>query len=534
MILPKTYQSRLVIYSILLISFLTGTLLYTYHSTRDFALQESNAYVKAAANMHNHHLQRDIDELIHHNKLIANDLRLQEYINLANLNGDTGPLTRLLKQTFSWLADERVIVLARNGQTLIGSEHRTLAYEVSNHAPWLNSTQTFYLTDNNLELVNIEPVSYRGNIIGAIALTHPTKRNWQDWQKEHEGSAAFVVHNGKITNSTLSHMIELPFNRSQDHASLNGETFRIHPIDLVYTNAALPTLWYGISETKLLNTLVQQGKQTLLLVVIGMTAIFLVGLAIIRSFNKPLASLMQLTSQVGKGDLPDVKHTQIRTEIDVLGNNFADMVHSLKEKQAQIDEAHRELQKSAITDTLTGLYNRRHLQDLYPKLQAQVQRDGSILTAIICDLDYFKQLNDKFGHLTGDRALVDFTNIMTAQSRNNDFIYRMGGEEFLILSITDDIEGGIILAEKIRAATREHVMIEQGQSISMTVSCGISHTRPNENPDTSLNQLLSRTDKALYQAKQRGRNQVRTYESMEEEEKASAPTTYNNKVSAIL
>ncbi|MFC1751119.1 GGDEF domain-containing protein, partial [Pseudomonadota bacterium] len=94
------------------------------------------------------------------------------------------------------------------------------------------------------------------------------------------------------------------------------------------------------------------------------------------------------------------------------------------------------------------------------------------------------------------------------------FLYRMGGEEFLILSITKDSHGGAVLAEKTRIATSKLPVEYKGQQITVTVSCGLSHCHGDEAPEASLNHLLSRADKALYAAKGRGRNQICTYENM--------------------
>ncbi len=529
MILPKTYRARLIIYSLLLISFLISTMIFTYHHSRSVVLEEARDNLSNAVSMHNNYLTKDIQSIRNHAKLIANNQRLKEYLNLANLNGDTGPLHRLLQQTFSWLPADRKVVISRHGHLLIGAEHHRLASEVQKNAPWDGLSKTFYLQRNSLELVAVEPVLYRGEIIGAIALGYSLQHNWREWHQQNKGGDIFMVQDGQIVFSTSSQLVGLPFKSTGDYVPLGADVYRAYPVTLPNQTRSIPTLWYGQSETQLLNALVDQRQQLIILIVLGTIATLLVGLAIVHSFNRPLSRLMALTEEVANGNLPDVAKTKVHTEIDVLSNNFSMMVESLKEKQAQVDQAHDELKRSAITDTLTGLYNRRHLQDIYPKLQAHAKREQRTITASLFDLDYFKRLNDRYGHLAGDKALVQFAQILKRHSRGGDFLYRMGGEEFLILSIGKDSHGGAVLAEKIRIATSKVPVKYKNHVIDVTVSCGLSHSHGDEAPEASLNHLLSRADKALYAAKERGRNQICTYENMVADEIDPPPTLIRKK-----
>ena len=229
---------------------------------------------------------------------------------------------------------------------------------------------------------------------------------------------------------------------------------------------------------------------------------------IFRNFNGPLSALMSMTEEIAEGRLPIMYKSQAQNEIDILANKFADMLQALREKQAEIDRVHKQLEQSAITDTLTGLYNRRHLQEIFPKLRAQAQRDWRSLTVILCDLDYFKMINDQYGHLAGDYCLMHFAKILKQYSRSNDFLFRIGGEEFVIVSISKNTSGSITIAEKIRAATEESQIIYKGRKIPLTVSCGLSFADPDDSQETALPRLLSRADKALYEAKNAGRNRV--------------------------
>lgn len=526
--LPRTYRARLIIYSLLLISFLTSALVYTYHYARDLILEEASNNLESAVKMHNTYLEKDLINVARAAKLVSTNQQLREYLNLANVNGDSAPLQRLLNETFSWLPEGEKVVVSRRGQILMGAENHRLVNEVLNHNPLSGEGQAFYLQQNSLELVVIEPIRYQGDIIGALAMSHSLQHNWREWHQQYEGGDIFMTRDNQIVFSTAPALIGLPFEVEDHYVTLGSEIYRAHPITLPMAQPDLPQLWYGISETRLLNLLLKQREQNLQLIILGTAVILLVGMAIVHSFSHPLTRLMALTAEVAKGNLPEITKTGVHTEIDVLTNHFADMVQALKEKQTQVDEAHSRLKKSAITDTLTGLYNRRHLQDIFPKLLAQAARDQRTITAILCDLDYFKKLNDTYGHLAGDRALVEFSSILKAHSRNNDFLYRMGGEEFLILSFGEAPQGSKILAEKIRIATNKRTFEFKGKVIPLSVSCGLSHSYGQDPVDEAMNLMLSRADKALYNAKKEGRNRVSAFEEMGKAPTATQPAPQKN------
>ena len=204
--------------------------------------------------------------------------------------------------------------------------------------------------------------------------------------------------------------------------------------------------------------------------------------------------------------MPKLRKIKPRNEMDYLSNQFSDMLQSLRDKQSVIDDAQNKLEELAVTDTLTSLYNRRYLLDVFPKLQAQAQRDANKLSAIMIDLDHFKSINDNYGHLAGDQCLMEFSAVMRNQSRQNDYLFRLGGEEFLILTLGDGLEGVMALAEKIRQAVKKTFVYYEGQRIGMSVSCGIATLTHEDNQQGALSTMLKQADTALYEAKHTGRN----------------------------
>jgi diguanylate cyclase (GGDEF)-like protein len=292
---------------------------------------------------------------------------------------------------------------------------------------------------------------------------------------------------------------------------MDGEIYRVRAIPLSGEGMNTPHLWHGISEQEILNQLEQHSQLILLLAILGSAAILFMGLMIARNFNRPLNQLMQITHAVTQGTLPMMDKSVETNEIDTLANQFSEMLQSLREKQEEIDRVHKRLEESAITDSLTGLFNRRYLKQVFPKLLAQAQRENHFLSGLTLDIDHFKNINDSHGHLAGDQCLSHISRLLKEFSRASDYVFRMGGEEFLILSISDTPQGGELLAEKIRSTLEAQPVTYKQATIKMTTSVGVSLTDNKLNPEAALTNLLYHADKALYAAKNNGRNQVIIY-----------------------
>lgn len=167
-----------------------------------------------------------------------------------------------------------------------------------------------------------------------------------------------------------------------------------------------------------------------------------------------------------------------------------------------------QVQHDANHDHLSGLLNRRAFYFLAEQAKAISLRNKRPYSALMIDVDHFKQINDTYGHEAGDLAIKHVSEILTQQSRESDIIARFGGEEFLILLLETDNRAAIIAGEKIRQALASSPLQFEQNSIPMTVSCGVAAT---SSETTALDELIAKADKALYQAKQTGRNKTCLY-----------------------
>jgi diguanylate cyclase (GGDEF)-like protein len=165
---------------------------------------------------------------------------------------------------------------------------------------------------------------------------------------------------------------------------------------------------------------------------------------------------------------------------------------------------HVVVRRQAFTDELTGLVNRRRFIEALDAEIARAARLGAPLSVLFADLDDFKRLNDRFGHPAGDEALRTFADLLRSQLRTIDTAARLGGEEFAILVPGTDLEGALVVGERIRARLVERAIRREGAgSAGLTVSIGVVQYHSG-----SHDELLRRADAALYRAKEQGKNRV--------------------------
>ena len=167
---------------------------------------------------------------------------------------------------------------------------------------------------------------------------------------------------------------------------------------------------------------------------------------------------------------------------------------------------HEELYKLAILDGLTGLHNKRYLMDYLDRELARAARYGRPFALIILDIDHFKTINDRLGHLAGDLTLRKLAGCLKSEVRRDDLMARYGGEEFAAVLTETDHERATELAERLRLAAESHVFTFEGHRYEVTLSLGVATM--SAGLTLSPQELIQRVDQRLYQAKHEGRNRV--------------------------
>ncbi len=177
------------------------------------------------------------------------------------------------------------------------------------------------------------------------------------------------------------------------------------------------------------------------------------------------------------------------------------------ENEYLLEEKSKDLEKMSRTDSLTGLNNRRYFDQMFEFEWRLAIRNQTSLSAIICDIDYFKKVNDQYGHLAGDACLEKIAKTLKSIfKRETDVVARYGGEEFVIIMPGESQDEVVTMAENVRINIENLTLKFQEHQIRTTISLGVATYLPQ--PNDRKNILISRADKALYQSKASGRNKV--------------------------
>jgi diguanylate cyclase (GGDEF)-like protein/PAS domain S-box-containing protein len=170
----------------------------------------------------------------------------------------------------------------------------------------------------------------------------------------------------------------------------------------------------------------------------------------------------------------------------------------------RLKELEGKLKRLAATDSLTGLLNRRHLLSKLSQEMERAARYNEPLSLLMLDVDHFKSINDRFGHPAGDQALRHLADHLLKNKRGSDLAGRLGGEEFALVLVETDLETANKVAERLRCGLAAMTVRNNGQEFSFTVSVGVAQFAGS---DEDIESLMKRADRALYQAKEQGRDQ---------------------------
>jgi diguanylate cyclase (GGDEF)-like protein len=224
-----------------------------------------------------------------------------------------------------------------------------------------------------------------------------------------------------------------------------------------------------------------------------------------------IVKLQKLSSGIKEGNFSGIELLKIdkpKDELDHLRNDLVDTALTIGRLLSELEEKNRELQELAYYDTLTGLPNRRFFFEHASLIFEEVKRYEKPLSLLVMDIDYFKRINDTYGHDVGDLVLKTFADVLRGIVRQSDICARFGGEEFVVLLPNTDLEGAKVLAERIRTAVAKNPVEHGSIVIVFTVSIGASQYRKGMQ---NIDELIKEADIALYRAKEGGRNRVEVF-----------------------
>ncbi|MDY0327319.1 MAG: GGDEF domain-containing protein [Arcobacteraceae bacterium] len=286
------------------------------------------------------------------------------------------------------------------------------------------------------------------------------------------------------------------------------KSVHIDTIQQTFSTVTLQTTHQGVQEIINIAQSAQTSKDTTLIVsiTIGFLLILLALLLYIFIFRPLIRTTKSLhLAEIGKKINPK---KELLTEIDAIGqaaNILGTTVNDLKEQKLELKLANEKLEELSITDQLTGIANRRRFFDRANLELSNIKRYKHNSCILMLDIDFFKKINDTYGHGIGDDALKGFVKEIAIILRDNDTFARLGGEEFSILLPNTNTETALLVADRIKQAIYNMETLTPQGILRFTVSIGISLLKDD---DTSVEVALARADEALYEAKKSGRNQI--------------------------
>ena len=350
------------------------------------------------------------------------------------------------------------------------------------------------------------------NLLNENNMFHSVFQGFQEKKQGNiyvvDGAGIIVYHVdkekvGNIANSfVLSHVTEKKEGISDDIDN-EEENFavafsRLKNNDWVVIYEMSHSQIYAMNKASQFSSVVTMG----LLLMLGLFASAVFARIILR----PLEEITIATEKVAAGDL-----TQ---QIDYKGHqDFKRLITNFNTMTANLSSHNEELEKLSLQDYLTGLANRRYFEQQLKMEMDRAYRMGHVSTIILLDIDDFKSINDKFGHLTGDKALKILASELKDMVREVDLPARFGGEEFLVLLPETTLEQGKTVAEKIRDRISKICISNRKGDIAFTVSIGVASTEQGASHEKyslieACDSLLKHADKALYTAKNKGKNRI--------------------------
>lgn len=390
------------------------------------------------------------------------------------------------------------------------------SYQISQHI-----TEQFAKSKKDKNTLLLDTIAPILGINYSLGLNDANKEYLDQIVKQNNDleSITIIDVNGKIL-----YLYNKIANKEKDYNAINS-SFKSITDPLTSEQLATVNAHFDDHEYQVL----LKKNQITMLKIVGFTLIMLIIFVLL--LKREFRFLKQLTRQVlqydpkinnypliksARNDEVGIIHNAIITMVEKI-NSYAETLDRtnqilelrVQERTKELEEANRKLREETLTDPLTGLSNRRAFESHFKDISYLAQRNGAEISVVMCDIDFFKNINDTYGHAAGDEILQEIGAIMkNSIKRGSDFIARYGGEEFVLVLYGTDINDARQVCTEIQNNLKGLSGFESqwGKIGSVTMSFGISSMIPST--DNNHEKLIISADFALYKAKNEGRNRI--------------------------
>lgn len=404
--------------------------------------------------------------------------------------------------------------LSNWGKSFLGNFYSTIIFVNDDNFIVSRATDQYRFGDKLdreiIKKINSAP-QYRGIIVIDEKEILLYSKKITDFTNKHVGSVLL----GITINEQFLQSITNKENFSLVYQSFRGLNIQSKSIENIVEQMPFTTNIQNIDKKKLFSLQIAQNieiealqnfKRNILIfsIIICIIIIFLLYF-ILSNFLRPYKRIYNLLLDFtnNKIDFNYIKNASRSIFQQAKSKEIYYMARAINKVSKKVIKHEENLKEMSYTDQLTKVLNRRKLDEILLKESYQSNRYNQDLSLILIDIDYFKTINDNYGHQVGDKILKQFSTLVNTHLRTSDFFGRWGGEEFLIICPNTNLEGALALAQKIQNLTRNYGYTHD---ISLTASYGIAQILGEE----TFSGLMSRTDEALYKAKNTGRDKIET------------------------
>jgi hypothetical protein len=345
----------------------------SFHAANDVIVISTEDHLRYIAMREIASVGAELREFEHYTEIIAGDPRLQQQVHRVLEQGaGADSLGTYYERQYASLPIDYHSIISAQGQVLLGREYPLLIEQMRRRAAISERQTVFFPTAQGVAVLVARPVFYQGRRLATAVVGRLLDQNWLARQENSSSDyVLFFEQAGRVLWSSRPRYQGLSIDARRQRLDIGDNRYRLREVSYAGVRPDLPRMWAGAAELRQSERLAGFQRWIYLFAALGGVVMLLVGRLALRTFEKPMAALMLTTEKMINGELPVIARSEAKTEMDRLLNRFADVLDALRREQAKLERANRKLQETAITDSLTGLYNRRYLLEVTPGLFAQ-------------------------------------------------------------------------------------------------------------------------------------------------------------------